>query len=126
MPELTDYERYSESSPARARQLRQEKLILKVTHALWETLATLGMKRSDLAAKMQRSAGFVSHVLAGDRNLTLRTLADIAGAMECEVDFRLRQRSASTAPLYSIDLPRRRSISPSTPPAQIVRYFEVA
>ena len=65
--------------------LRQEELIVEVTEALARALATSGLTRSQLAARLGRTKGFVSQVLGGGRNLTLRTLADLAGALGCHV-----------------------------------------
>jgi transcriptional regulator with XRE-family HTH domain len=39
-----------------------------------------GLSKSDLAARLGRSRAFVTQVLSGRRNMTLRTLADLAWA----------------------------------------------
>ncbi|MCY4075175.1 MAG: helix-turn-helix transcriptional regulator [Acidobacteria bacterium] len=63
------------------RLLRQERLILDVTEQLAGALENSGVTRAELARRMGRTPGFVSQVLNGGRNLTLRTIADIAGAL---------------------------------------------
>ena len=63
------------------RLLRQEELILDVTETLTQALEATGMTRSELARRLGRSPGFVSQVFGGGRNLTLRTIADIAAAL---------------------------------------------
>ena len=63
------------------RLLRQERLILDVTEQLAGALEHSGVTRAELARRMGRTPGFVSQVLSGGRNLTLRTIADIAGAL---------------------------------------------
>ena len=63
------------------RLVRQEELILDVTEMLTQALETAGMTRADLARRLGRSPGFVSQVFGGGRNLTLRTIADIASAL---------------------------------------------
>jgi transcriptional regulator with XRE-family HTH domain len=60
--------------------IKQEDLILDVTEALSQALDESGMTQSDLARKLGRSRGFVSQLFAG-RNLTLRTIADVALAL---------------------------------------------
>jgi transcriptional regulator with XRE-family HTH domain len=65
--------------------LRQEELIIEVTEALARALRDTGITQTELAAKLGKSKGFVSQILGGGRNLTLRTLADVAGALDCEV-----------------------------------------
>ncbi len=63
------------------RLLRQEELILDVTETLTQALEAGGMTRAELARRLGRSPGFVSQVFGGGRNLTLRTIADIAAAL---------------------------------------------
>jgi transcriptional regulator with XRE-family HTH domain len=67
------------------RLLQREELIIEVTESLARALIQSGMKRSELAAKLGVSKGFVSQVLGGGRNLTLRTIADVADALDCTV-----------------------------------------
>ena len=63
------------------RLVRQERLILDVTERLTEALLETGVTKAELARRLDRTPGFVSQVLAGGRNLTLRTIADIAAAL---------------------------------------------
>ena len=63
------------------RLLRQEELILDVTETLSQALEAAGMTKAELARRLGRSPGFVSQLLGGGRNLTLRTIADIAAAL---------------------------------------------
>jgi ribosome-binding protein aMBF1 (putative translation factor) len=78
---LTDVERFEQSSTESRRLLNQEKLILEVTEALSEAIEKRGLTRSEVAKRLGKTKGFVSQLLAGGRNLTLRTVADIAGAI---------------------------------------------
>ena len=71
------------------RLLRQERLILDVTEQLAVALDSKGVTRAELARRMCRTPGFVSQVLGGGRNLTLRTIADIAGALSIRPSFDL-------------------------------------
>jgi len=70
--------------------LRQEELILDATEALARTLRGSGLTQSELAARLGKTKGFVSQILGGGKNLTLRTLADVAGALGCKVEIQLR------------------------------------
>lgn len=63
------------------RLVRQEELILDVTEALTQALKQVEMNQSELADKLGRTRGFVSQLFAGGRNLTLRTISDIALAL---------------------------------------------
>src|SRR5712692_1994012 len=77
----TDYEAFEQSSVANRRLLREEELILDVTEALSEMLEEEGVAQTMLAQRLGKTKGFVSQILAGGRNLTLRTIADIADAL---------------------------------------------
>ena len=81
----SDLTAYEEMESEDARGLRQEELIVEVTEALARGLRTSGLTKSELAARLGRSKGFVSQVMGGGRNLTLRTLADMAAAIGCRV-----------------------------------------
>ncbi len=63
--------------PEFRRLLAQEDLILEVTETLCELLENEKVSRKELADRLGKSKGFVSQVLNGGRNLTLRTVADI-------------------------------------------------
>jgi transcriptional regulator with XRE-family HTH domain len=63
--------------PEFRRLLAQEELILEVTETLCELLEKEKISRKELADRLGKTKGFVSQVLNGGRNLTLRTVADI-------------------------------------------------
>jgi antitoxin component HigA of HigAB toxin-antitoxin module len=67
------------------RLVEQETLIFEATELLSELIEESGENRKELAGKLGRSKGFVTQILAGDRNMTLRTLADFAFALEHRV-----------------------------------------
>ncbi len=93
-PATTDYQNFENSSDEARFSLRQERMILQITQTLCEALAEAKITRSDLAKRMGKSQAFVSQILAGGRNLTLRTVADVLTAIECEVDVRVKSRGA--------------------------------
>lgn len=68
-------------SDEHARLYMQEKLIVDVAEAVQERLEQRGMSRSALAERLGTSRGYITQVLSGSRNMTLRTLADIAWAL---------------------------------------------
>ena len=71
------------------RLLCQERLILDVTESLAGALEDGGVTRAELARRLGRTPGFVSQLLGGGRNLTLRTIADIAAALSLRPSFKL-------------------------------------
>ena len=59
------------------RLFAQEDLIMEVTETLCELLEKEKLSRKELADRLGKSKGFISQLLNGGRNLTLRTVADI-------------------------------------------------
>jgi len=64
------------------REFEAERLIQSVTSALNAALADHGISQTMVAQRLGKSAAYVSQVLSGRRNCTLRTLADIAWACD--------------------------------------------
>ena len=75
-PEKTLMDEYLEE-PEFARLVAQGDLIMEVTETLCELLDKEGVSRKELADRLGKTKGFVSQLLNGGRNLTLRTVADI-------------------------------------------------
>jgi transcriptional regulator with XRE-family HTH domain len=63
--------------------LAQERLILDATEAVVVLLQEQNVSRQELARRIGKSKGFVSQLLSGERNMTLRTLADLGHALGC-------------------------------------------
>jgi transcriptional regulator with XRE-family HTH domain len=59
------------------RLLDQERLILYVTEVIVGLMREQNISRQDLASRLGKSKGLISQLLSGERNLTLRTLADL-------------------------------------------------
>ncbi len=68
--------------PEHRRLYEQERLLVEVTELLTQVMEKKGMSRAQLAHKLGKSKAFVTQVLRGNHNMTLRTLADLFGAME--------------------------------------------
>ena len=67
--------------PEYRRLYQEEKLILDVTELICEAMEETGTSRSVLAQLLHRTKGYVTHLLTGRRNMTLRTWADIMTAL---------------------------------------------
>jgi transcriptional regulator with XRE-family HTH domain len=50
-----------------------------------KTFEDQGVSKSDLASRIRRSKGYITQLLGGERNLTLRTLAEVAYALGTRV-----------------------------------------
>lgn len=73
----------------------QEGLILDVTEQVWAALEAKGVSRKELADALHTSRANISQLLSGSRNMTLRTLSDMADALGCSVSVRLKDRDES-------------------------------
>lgn len=81
------FEKWADQSEEHARVYAQEGLILDVTEAIWEEMEKSGIKKKDLAKMLGKSPAYITQLLNGSRNMTLRTLADIAFAMNIKLKF---------------------------------------
>src|SRR5208337_111420 len=82
------------NDPEFQRLLAQEELILEVTEVLCGLLEEETISRKELADRLGKTKGFVSQLLNGGRNLTLRTVADILHVLGYKVSLtpqKLRQ-----------------------------------
>ena len=75
-PEKTLLDKYLKD-PEFAKLMAQGDLIMEVTETLCELLQKEKISRKELADRLGKSKGFISQLLNGGRNLTLRTVADI-------------------------------------------------
>jgi transcriptional regulator with XRE-family HTH domain len=74
--EKTLLEEYLED-PEFAKLMAQGDLIMEVTETICGLLEKEKVSRKELADRLGKTKGFVSQLLNGGRNLTLRTVADI-------------------------------------------------
>ena len=95
------------------RLLCQERLILDVTELLAGALEDDGVPRAELARRLGRTPGFVSQLLGGGRNLTLRTIADIAAALSLRPSFKLSS-DRKTVSEWTNEI--NYNVTPQTPP----------
>jgi transcriptional regulator with XRE-family HTH domain len=83
----TDYRAFEASSTENRRLLRTEELILEVTEALVAAMAQQKLTKAQLASRLGKSPAFVTQILNGGRNLTLRTIAEVADALGADIHF---------------------------------------
>ena len=82
-----------------ARIMAQEDLIMDVTENFCRILDEEKLNRSRLAKTMGKTKGYVSQLLNGNRNITLRVLSDIAYYLGYTVRIGVRKRDAKTEPV---------------------------
>lgn len=71
--------------------MKQEELILDVSEQVWGFMDAHHIKSRTLAKRMKRTEGHVSQLLNGSRNLTLRTLSDMAHHLGAEVTISIKE-----------------------------------
>jgi transcriptional regulator with XRE-family HTH domain len=70
------------------------RLAQDVTSQITGYMAEQGVTRAALAAQMKITPGRVSQILSGDENLTLKTLAAVALALDAHVEIRIASSDA--------------------------------
>src|SRR5690242_16919501 len=64
-------------------------LVTQLTNEITFHMRECGLSRAELATRMGVSPGRISQILGGGENLTLRTLAALATALDARFDFEL-------------------------------------
>jgi len=59
----------------------QEKLIFEVTECIAELMQKNNVRKADLAKKLGKSKGYITQLLNGNANMTLRTISDVFWAL---------------------------------------------
>lgn len=71
----------------------QERASLEFIHQLDAVMSRSGVSKAMLARRLGRSRAFVSQALSRGRNLTIKTMVELAGACGYELHVLLRRRS---------------------------------
>jgi len=110
--------------------LAQEELILEVTETICDLLEEEKISRKELAERMGKSKGFVSQLLGGGRNLTLRTMADILHVLGYKVILKPQKLEKHRRSNNVIEFPKSQTMShmPKVPnyihDAKLTCYFK--
>lgn len=79
------FEKWANESKEHQKLVAEESLILDVTEEIHAQMEALGVNRAELAERMGKSKAYVSQLLSGSRNMTLRSLADISFALGLDI-----------------------------------------
>ena len=71
------------------RQEVQDELIFNVTEDLLIAMEDAGLTKADISRRLNKSKSRISQMLAGDANITLRTLASMCFEIGVGVDVRI-------------------------------------
>jgi len=63
------------------RLYQQERTIVEITELICRLMEEYGISRSDLAARLKKTKGYISQLLDGDANMTVRTVSDLLTAL---------------------------------------------
>ncbi len=72
-----------------------EWLLLDTEDAIWDAMQLSGVSRSELAERLGTSRAFITKLLGGHENLTLKTLVRVANALQMQVKMQLVPRPAT-------------------------------
>lgn len=98
-PSISDYFDEGASTEDERRRYAQNSLIIDTAVAINRALEVAEISQRELATRLGKSEGFVSQVLSGGGNLTLRTLADFAYGIDCIVQVVLQPKALAAASL---------------------------
>ncbi len=106
---LTDIQAFLQDFPEEADLFAEEDLIVATTEMICKSMEEKDISRSDLAGRLGKSKAYVSQVLSGSRNLTLRTLAQIAVALDMSPEIHLlsKDQGDNWTRIHEIYLPQR-------------------
>ncbi len=65
---------------------KQEQLLFDATELVSRAMEQQGVSKSELARRIGKSKAYVTQVLGGKTNMTLRTLSDLAAAVGYDVE----------------------------------------
>src|SRR5438445_4801755 len=93
-------EQYVED-PDHMRAFQQEREIYKTTELIESVMQEKNISRSELARRLGKSKGWVTQLLDGDANKTIRTVADVLAVMGRELRVVSQDICISNAPVRS-------------------------
>ena len=84
MTTRTMFEQYMEN-PENRRIFEQERVLVDAVELASTVMEYRGVTRSELAKRLDCTKAYVTQVLRGNQNLTLKTLADVFHALNCRL-----------------------------------------
>lgn len=75
-------------------EVEAERLILEVSELILEQMEQANISHTELARRLGKSKSHVSRLLSGDRNMTLRTLAEICYSLSYRANLKLQPLEA--------------------------------
>jgi len=88
-------EEYLNESELDSKIYARESLIMNVTEDILVAMEDKEITKTDLARLLHKSKSFVTQILSGSRNMTLRTLTDIAFDLDLDVSIVFKNKTES-------------------------------
>lgn len=88
----TSIDQWIDAAEKNKKLFSEESLILEVTEAIWGALEKRNWTKAQFAQALGTSKANITQLLNGSRNMTLRTLADIAYTLGMKIKVRLCER----------------------------------
>ncbi len=82
MSNLTTLSERITRTKAGMKKWQQERAIFETTERICDLMEEQGVTRSRLARRLGRTKGYISQLLDGQRNMTIRTLSDVFLALD--------------------------------------------
>lgn len=95
--------------PEFRKQYAIEGFIGDTAEMIWRMLVARNMKQADLARKLNKSPAFVSQLLNGKANMTIRTLGEVMYALGATVKIDAIDESKSVC--ETVDAPHKQTFS---------------
>jgi transcriptional regulator with XRE-family HTH domain len=91
-------------TPEGMRLYQQERAIQELTDLVCELMEEQDLSRSELAQRLGKTKGYITQLLDGRTNMTVRTISDLFAALNRTVHFQEGPVSATVSPSPTITL----------------------
>lgn len=95
-----------------------EGVLLDVTEGIVKRMIEQNVRRTDLAERLGTSRAYVTKLLDGQENMTLKTLVRVANALEMKVDMRFIPREQAARPVRKARVKTDMTRAPAKPVAK--------
>lgn len=92
-------------NPEFRKQLSVETLVAEASELIARLMAKENLSKADLARRLNRSRAWVTQLLSGRTNMTIRTLAEVSFALGAEVKLSEQRAPGSSAPTQPLRQP---------------------
>jgi len=85
------------ATPEGKRGFLQECAILEVTELICALMDQKNVSRAELAKRLSKSKGYITQLLDGRTNMTVRTISDVLWALDCSAQVSARPLAAASS-----------------------------